>query len=411
MIFSHVLYQLSYLGTAYACQSGRNPEYITDLGAPRPGYPLGDSPLSYYTDRPVTGGGRRFRSHAEGAAVIRVLALIVVFVLAACSRSAPAVASSESLAPTPAQTPATPAETAKPVPAQFPEVVARVNGEAISKADLETAVGELEARAGQGMPPDQRDRIVRGVLDQLVAYRLLSQESAARKIAIPDADVDARIAQIRGQFPSEQVFTQTLEQRKMTLDGLRTDVRQGLQIDRMIDGEVSARTAVTPQQVDDFYAKNPSEFQQAERVHASHILIRLAEGADAAAKDQARTRAAEILTEVKAGKDFAALAKEHSQDPGSAPSGGDLGFFERGQMVGPFEAAAFTIAPGQTSELVESPFGFHIVKVIEKQAGRTIPLTEVRAQVEQFLQGQSRERETQAFIDTLKAKGKVEILI
>jgi peptidyl-prolyl cis-trans isomerase C len=298
-----------------------------------------------------------------------------------------------------------------PVPAQFPDVVARVNGQPISRDDLQQAVGELEARAGQGMPPDQRDRIVRGVLDQLVAYRLLVQESAVRKVAVPEADIDARIAQIRGQFPSEQAFAQTLAQRQLTLEGLRADVRQGLQIDKMIDAEVSGRTTVTAEQVNDFYTKNPTEFQQTERVRASHILIRVPEGADAKAKDEARARAAAILTDVKAGGDFAALAKEHSQDPGSGRQGGDLGFFERGQMVGPFEQAAFSLAAGQASELVETQFGFHIIKVADKQAARTLPLAEVRAQIEQYLQGQSRERETQVFIDALKAMGKVEILI
>ena len=338
----------------------------------------------------------------------RVLTLIVAIALAACSRSTPAVASSES--PSPQTTP--PAETAaKPVPAELPDVVARVNGQTISRDDLQQALGELEARAGQSLPAEQRDRVVRGVLDQLIAYRLLAQESASRKVAVPDADVDARIAQIRSQFPSEQQFTQTLTQRKLTIEGLRVDIREGMQIDRMIDAEVATRTNVTAEQVSDFYTKNPSEFQQAERVRASHILIRVPEGGDAAAKEQARTKAAEILREVKAGRDFAALAKEHSQDPGSAPSGGELGAFERGQMVGPFEEAAFSLPAGQTSELVETQFGFHIIKVVEKQTARAIPLDEVRKQVEQYLQGQNKERETQVFIDALKAKGKVEILI
>ena len=90
------------------------------------------------------------------------------------------------------------------------------------------------------------------------------------------------------------------------------------------------------------------------------------ENADPVAKQQALAKAMEVLKEVKAGNDFAALAKQHSTDPGSAPSGGDLGFFERGQMVGPFEQAAFALAPAQTSDLVESPFGYHIIKVTEK---------------------------------------------
>ena len=337
----------------------------------------------------------------------RLFALIVILAFAACSRSTPAAASSES--PLQAAPPTQPVAT--PVPPELPAVVARVNGVDISKGELETALGELEARAGQSVPAEQRDRVVRGVLDQLVAYKLLLQESAARSMAVPDTDVDARVAQIRSQFPTEQAFTETLEQRKMTPAGLRTDVRQGMQIDRMIDAEVSTRGAVTAEQVNDFYTKNPTEFQRGERIRASHILIRVAESADAAAKDQARAKAADVLKEAKAGKDFAALAKEHSQDPGSAPSGGDLGYFERGQMVGPFEQVAFSLTPGQTSDLVETQFGYHVIQVVDKQVARTVPLAEVRTQIEEFLQGQNRERETQSFIDQLKAKGKVEILI
>ena len=112
-----------------------------------------------------------------------------------------------------------------------------------------------------------------------------------------------------------------------------------------------------------------------------------------------------------AGKDFAALAKEHSQDPGSAEKGGDLGFFQQGQMVGPFNDVAFKLAPGTVSDLVETEFGFHIIKVAEKQAARTVPLEEVRPQLEQYLERQNREQQTDAFVNGLKAKGKIDILI
>ena len=296
-----------------------------------------------------------------------------------------------------------------PVPVELPGVVARVNGQDISKGDLESAVAELESRAGRSVPADQRDRVLRGVLDQLIAYRLLAQESEARKIAVSDADIDARLSEIRSQFPSEQAFQDTLNQQHVTQEQFRETVRRGLRINGLIDAEMSANGAVTAEQVNQFYASN--SFQQGERVRASHILVLVPEGADAATKEQARTKAADILKEAQAGIDFAALAKQHSQDPGSAPSGGDLGYFERGQMVGPFEEAAFALSSGQTSELVETRFGFHIIRVVDKQAPRTIPLEEVRGRIEEYLKDQNRERQTQAFIDALRAKATVEILI
>ena len=146
-------------------------------------------------------------------------------------------------------------------------------------------------------------------------------------------------------------------------------------------------------------------------MRASHILIAVPKGADAAAKAQARAKAEEVLKDVKAGKDFAALAKQHSADPGSAANGGDLGFFQQGQMVGPFNDAAFSLAPGATSELVETDFGFHIIRVAEKKAGRTIPLEEVKPQVEQYLEQKNRQEQTDTFVNGLKAKGKIEVLI
>ena len=347
----------------------------------------------------------------------RIITIVVVLAFAACSKSAPAAASSQTQAtPAPGQAaPANPAldaaPAAKPVPAQLPDVVARVNGEAIDRAALEEAVSEVEARAGQPMPADQRDRVLRAVLDQLIGYRLLVQETAARKTAVPDADVEARIGQIRSQFPSEEIFQQQLQQRKMTLEQLRVDTRASLQITALLQAELDAKTAVTPEQVNDFYVKNPAAFQQGERVKASHILVRVQANADPAEREKARAKAAGLLADVKAGKDFAALAKQYSDDPGSGAQGGDLGYFQRGQMVPPFEQAAFALAVGQTSDLVTSDFGFHIIRVTDKQPGRTQTLDEVRAEIEQYLLGQNREQQTRLFVEGLKAKGKVEIYI
>lgn len=336
--------------------------------------------------------------------MVRTIRFLTIFAILAGITASPAVAR-QSAPPAPAPAEAPP----KPVPAELPDVVARVNGEAINKTDLQSAVTQLESRAGRTVPPDQRDRVFRGVLDQLIAYRLLAQESATRNIAVSDGDVDARAAEIRKQFPSDQVFQQTLEQQHMTEAEFRDDVRQGLRITGLIDAELSARAPVTAEQVNQFYASN--SFQQGERVRASHILIAVPENADAAAKEAARAKATEILNQVKAGADFAELAKQHSQDPGSGPRGGDLDYFERGQMVGPFEEAAFALAAGQTSELVETRFGYHIIKVVDKQAARTIPLEEVRGRIEEYLRDQNREKQTQVFIDALRTKAQIEIFI
>lgn len=336
------------------------------------------------------------------------LALVVLLALTcACNRSGTSTpAASGAGAPTPAA-----AEPPKPVPAVLPDVLARVNGENITKAEFEEAIGALEQRNQGPVPPDQRDAVYRGVLDQLVGLKLLSQEAAAKKVAVPDADVDAQMAQIRQQFPSEDVFNQALKAQNKTLEIIKADARRSMAITKMLEAALDGKIAVTPEQAKAFYDQNPDQFKRPEQVRASHILIGVEASADVAAKAAAKRKAEGVLKQLKSGGDFAALAKENSQDPGSAVNGGDLGLFSRGQMVGPFDEVAFTLAPGATSGLVETQFGYHIIRVVEKKAAGTVPLDEVRPQLEQYLQNQNRQREMTSYVAALKAKGKVEVLI
>ena len=140
------------------------------------------------------------------------------------------------------------------------------------------------------------------------------------------------------------------------------------------------KVVVPPADVQRFYNENIQQYQTPEQIRASHILL------NTAGKDEAtvRKQAEDILAKVKAGGDFAALAKQYSDDS-SKDKGGDLDFFGRGRMVPEFEEAAFKLEPGQVSDLVKSQFGFHIIKVAEKRAGTTRTLDEVRQQIQQQL--------------------------
>jgi peptidyl-prolyl cis-trans isomerase C len=336
-----------------------------------------------------------------------IVLLALLAVASACNRSGtPAPASSSTTA-----APAEATGPAKPVPAVIPDVLARVNGETVTKAEFDAAVAALEQRNQAPVPADQRDRVLRSVLDQLVSLKLLAQEAAARKIAVPDAEVDAQIAQMRQQFPSEEVFNQALKQQNKTVELLRADARSNMAIQKMLEEHLAGKIAVTPQQAQEFYDKNPEQFERPEQVRASHILIGVPQGADVASKAAVKRKAEGVLKQVKAGGDFGALARTNSEDPGSAVNGGDLGFFPRGQMVPPFDQAAFSLAKGATSDLVETQFGYHIIRVMEKREAGTVTLEEVRPQLEEYLQNVNRQREMQAFVDGLKAKGKVDVLI
>jgi peptidyl-prolyl cis-trans isomerase C len=159
---------------------------------------------------------------------------------------------------------------------------------------------------------------------------------------------------------------------------------------------------VTEQDIKEFYDKNPNEFTG---VRASHILIR-PQGADEASKKIAREETEVVLKEARGGADFAELARKHSAD-GSAQQGGDLGFFTRGKMVPEFSNAAFALQPGQISDVVETQFGFHIIKVTER---KEIPIAEATEKIRQFLTEKRRRERQQAFVAEVKGKSKIEVL-
>ncbi len=160
---------------------------------------------------------------------------------------------------------------------------------------------------------------------------------------------------------------------------------------------------VSDTEIQAYYDDHRAEYDKPEQVHARHILFRFAPNASEDEKAKIRKHAEEVLAKVKAGGDFAALAKQYSEDS-SAAQGGDLGSFSRGKMVAPFEQAAFSLAPGQTSDLVESPFGLHIIKVEGKEEARTQPLDEVRPQIVEKLRQQKAHELARARAEADRAK-------
>jgi peptidyl-prolyl cis-trans isomerase C len=311
---------------------------------------------------------------------------------------------------TAASTPPAAQEKPKPVPAELPAVVARVNGEEITRTEFEQSVHNLEGRAGRPVPAEQRDEVYRGLLNDMLAFKLLKQEADRRHVTLTDQELDEAVKQMRQQFPTEAAFKQAMADQKLTLAQVRDQARSSMLVQKLLDQEVSGSVDVKPADISAFYEKNPDRFKQPEAAKASHVLIAVPQGADAAAKQSARAKAEDVLKQARAGADFAGLAKKYSNDT-SAPRGGDLGFFPRGQMVPEFDKAAFALQPGQVSDIVETQFGFHIIKLAEKRPARTVPFSEVAPQIEQYLRQEQQQEKTKAFIERLKTSGKVEVLI
>jgi peptidyl-prolyl cis-trans isomerase C len=182
-------------------------------------------------------------------------------------------------------------------------------------------------------------------------------------------------------------------------------------VSKFLESEVASKVAVTDVEVDAFYKQNLDRFKQADSVHARHILIGVPQNAPADGKKQARVAAQAVMAQLKRGVPFEDVAKKVSSDTGSAQNGGDLGFFPKGQMTPAFEKAAFALKPGETSGIVETPFGFHIIRVVERRDARTAPFEEVSGQIKEFLTQGQREKKLEDFVTQIKTKAKIEILV
>ncbi len=350
--------------------------------------------------------------------LLSVLLVAATVTGAAACRKPPATSTASAEPAKPGQAAATatagqPAPTpvpAKPMPALLPEVLARVNGQAVTKADFDRLIKNMEMAANQPIPAERRDEILRKALDQLVTYTVLHQETLARKVAVTDDEVNGNLKQMQSQFPNEQDFKKALAARGMTIERLKSDTRIDISINKMMEAEVAAQTAPADAQVREFYDKNPDKFKQEEAVRASHILFRVEESADAAAKKKVLEQAQSVLKQVRTGGDFGELAKKHSAD-GSAQQGGDLNFFTKGQMVPAFDQAAFSLKPGQISDIVTTQFGHHIIKVTETRPASTVPFDQVSGRIKEYLIEQQKQQKAEAFIQSLKQKAKIEVLV
>ena len=336
-----------------------------------------------------------------------VLALAALCSTAACRKN-PAEQSASAQTPA-AQKPAEPPAPPKPMPAQLPDVLARVNGQDVTRTDFDRLVKNMEAGRGP-IPAERRDEVLRAALDQLITYTVMKQEAASRKMPVTEADVDAQVAEMRKQFPSEAEFNKALAARSTTVEQLKADARVDMVINKMMEAEVAQAVAATEVDAKDFYDKNPDKFKQPESVRASHILIKLEAKDDDATKKAARAKIDGLLKRARAGEDFAALAKANSAD-GSASQGGDLGFFQRGRMVPAFDQAAFALKPGEISDVVTSEFGYHIIKLTEKKDSSMVPFEEVKPRVVEYLTNDKKQKRVDSFIDEAKKRAKIEVLV
>ena len=290
------------------------------------------------------------------------------------------------------------------------EKVAAVDGTVITRADFDREMGRANAmftQTGQTPDPSQLAKVKQDVLENLIAMEVLYNESQKQGLKAEDEAVTKQLDTLKQRFPAEAGFKETLSKMNMTEDAVKSQIKRQLTVQQLIEKEVVQKITIPEKESQDYYNGHPEQFKKPDQVQASHILITVDPKADEAKKKEAHKKAEDILQKLQKGGDFAALAKEFSQCP-SAANGGDLGHFGRGQMVKPFEDAAFAMKPGEISKVVETNFGYHIIKVTDKTAESTVKYDDVKEKLEQHLKQQKVQKDVEQYIAKLKETAKIE---
>jgi peptidyl-prolyl cis-trans isomerase C len=289
-------------------------------------------------------------------------------------------------------------------------VIARVNGHDIP---LRHAVMIAERLMGEGfVTPDRKAAAYRAAMEQLIARELLFEEAVARRNT-PDARaVERAHDQVRAQHKTEEDWKKFLKLQGLDEQAFKTELRTRHTIEALLKAETDRVPSDVPEaELKAYYDQHAAEFQLGERVKASHILVEVPAPGDAAAKASARAAAEKLLARVRKGEDFAALAMENSKDPGSAPQGGMLPPFGRGEMVPPFEEAAFALKPGEVSTVVETQFGYHVIMVHERLAPVKEPFETVRDRIREEVVMARRQSAVNALLVGLRARAVVETFL
>jgi peptidyl-prolyl cis-trans isomerase C len=288
--------------------------------------------------------------------------------------------------------------------------VAEINGVVISEEQFNKELNihlERVARQGQQITDDQLTSLKKDILEGLIERELLYQESQRAGIKVQDQTIDEQLAAIKKRFPSEDEYIKALSQMKLTEDEVKSQIARGLAIRELIEQQITSKIEITDAESKAFYDGNLQLFKQPEQVKASHILIKVDAAATDAQKAEARQKITDIQQKLKDGGDFAELAKEYSEGPSNS-RGGDLGYFGRGQMVKPFDEAVFAMKVDEVSDLVETRFGYHLIKVYDIKTEQTLAYADVKDKLDQRLKQEKIEKEATKYIDQLKKDAKIE---
>jgi peptidyl-prolyl cis-trans isomerase C len=245
----------------------------------------------------------------------------------------------------------------------------------------------------------------------LINRELLFQAALKQEIQPSSEEINTELDKIISRFPSPEIFEQQMAKLGLSREDILKDIEKQLKIHTVMNSSLSGQDlTVTDQEIAEYYKENLENFHVKEHIRASHILLKTNSQDSAEIKNQKRLELAGLQGQIQQGEDFASLAEKHSDCP-SKKQGGDLGYFDRGKMAKPFEDAAFTLAKNEVSDIVETQFGYHLIKMVDRMDARTVPLEEIKDKLSAHIIKQKENQALNSYIEKLRKDASIEYAV
>ncbi len=291
-------------------------------------------------------------------------------------------------------------------------IIAVVNDDVITLSELETALQPVMERIEQ-IPEEKRAKVMSQarttIVKQMIERMIITQEAAKLKIDVTDKEVETIFESIlEDKNLTTEQFREALAREGGTLKDYRDEIRRERLKRKLIDKTVKSKVSVGEEEIGAYYAKHRDEYEGKEANRLQQILIMKPKGAQSGDIEKLRAQSEEILHQITGGTSFTIMVGKHSQGP-AAESGGDLGFVEKGLMFPAVDKAAFSLRKGEVSDVIESPIGFHIIKIIDCRGAGIKPIQEVREEIVGKIGNEKMKKKFAEWMDEVRAKSLIEI--
>lgn len=292
-------------------------------------------------------------------------------------------------------------------------ILAVVNDEIITSYAVEKEKAVILKEAERQQPPPAPEALVRldeTALNRLIDKKLVEQKVRELDIKVSEEEIRQAIEDVKRQNKlTQEALVSALAAQGLSFDQYKVQIREQLERLRLVSQEVRSKIQVGEREMREYYEANPGRFGGEDNFRARNIFFRLDEKMPADQVKKVMTTALSVLHEARAGKDFAALAKQYSDEPSAKSTGGDLGTFHKGDILPEFEESLAKMQPGEVSDLIYVTGGLHIVKLEERFAGTAKPFEQVRAEVEDILYRKKSEDRFNQWVADLRKGASIEI--